>query len=112
MFHVRLLITALQGLRQNLLRSLLATLGVIIGVGAVVAAVSILEGTQPFWIQSAEQLVEFLGSFDPYSPDLFRYTLSGESYDLPRNFGIPEPSTTLLLMTGLVPMAMRRRRAA
>ena len=46
MFHITIALTALNGLRQNLLRSLLATLGVIIGVGAVVAAVSILEGSQ------------------------------------------------------------------
>jgi len=37
---------AWRGLRANLLRSLLATLGVIIGVAAVIAAMSILEGTK------------------------------------------------------------------
>jgi len=46
MFHLRIIMTALRGLKQNLLRSMLATLGVIIGVGAVVSAVSILEGAQ------------------------------------------------------------------
>ncbi len=46
MFHWRIILMALNGLRQNLLRSILATLGVIIGVGAVVSAVSILEGAQ------------------------------------------------------------------
>ncbi len=46
MFHWRLLVMALRGLQQNMLRSMLATLGVIIGVGAVVSAVSILEGAQ------------------------------------------------------------------
>ncbi|MEK6675533.1 MAG: ABC transporter permease, partial [Planctomycetota bacterium] len=46
MFHIRLFLTAIRSLRQNLVRSILATLGVIIGVGAVVAAVSILQGAQ------------------------------------------------------------------
>jgi len=46
MFHVRLAMTALRALHQNLLRSFLATLGVIIGVGAVVAAVTLLESAQ------------------------------------------------------------------
>ncbi len=47
---------ALRGLRSNLLRSLLATLGVIIGVGAVVAAMSILEGTQKDIVERFESL--------------------------------------------------------
>ncbi len=67
MFHVRLVLMALRGLRQNLLRSLLATLGVIIGVGAVVAAVSILEGAQRdildrFESLGADQVLVFNGS--------------------------------------------------
>ncbi|MGB2986815.1 MAG: ABC transporter permease [Phycisphaerae bacterium] len=67
MFHLRLLLTALRGLRQNLLRSMLATLGVIIGVGAVVAAVSILEGAQRdildrFESLGADQVIVFNGS--------------------------------------------------
>ena len=67
MFHVRLALTALRGLRQNLLRSLLATLGVIIGVGAVVAAVSVLEGAQQdilerFESLGADQVIVFNGS--------------------------------------------------
>jgi putative ABC transport system permease protein len=56
MFHWRIILTALRGLRQNLLRSTLATLGVIIGVGAVVAAVSILEGAQRKIIDQVEAL--------------------------------------------------------
>ncbi len=56
MFHLRLLFTALRGLRQNLLRSMLATLGVIIGVGAVVAAVSVLQGAQRDVLQRFEEL--------------------------------------------------------
>ena len=46
MFSFRIMIMAIRSLRQNLMRSILATLGVIIGVGAVVSAVSILEGAQ------------------------------------------------------------------
>jgi putative ABC transport system permease protein len=66
MFHLRLFLTALIGLKQNLLRSMLATLGVIIGVGAVVAAVSILEGAQQdildrFESLGADQIIIFNG---------------------------------------------------
>jgi putative ABC transport system permease protein len=46
MFFLRICIMAWHGLRANLLRSLLATLGVIIGVAAVIAAMSILQGAQ------------------------------------------------------------------
>jgi len=44
MFYVRLIITAMRSLESHFLRSLLATLGVLIGVGSVVASMSILEG--------------------------------------------------------------------
>jgi len=44
MFFLRLVITALRSLDTNFMRSLLATLGVLIGVGSVVACMSILEG--------------------------------------------------------------------
>jgi len=44
MFFLRLAITALRSLDTHFLRSLLATLGVLIGVGSVVACMSILEG--------------------------------------------------------------------
>lgn len=46
MFIFQIMLMAIRGLRANLLRSMLATLGVIIGVGAVISAMSILEGTQ------------------------------------------------------------------
>ena len=46
MFFLRICIMAWRGLRANMLRSLLATLGVIIGVAAVISAMSILEGTR------------------------------------------------------------------
>ncbi len=44
MFYLRLLITSLRSLDSHFLRSLLATLGVLIGVSSVVACMSILEG--------------------------------------------------------------------
>lgn len=56
MFHLRILITAIRGLHQNMLRSMLATLGVVIGVGAVIAAVSILEGAQKDILERFEAL--------------------------------------------------------
>jgi putative ABC transport system permease protein len=66
MFHLQILLMSFRGLRQNLLRSLLATLGVIIGVGAVVSAVSILEGAQRdilnrFESLGADQILIFNG---------------------------------------------------
>lgn len=67
MFHLRIILTALRSLQQNLVRSMLATLGVIIGVGAVVAAVSVLEGAQrdvleKFESLGADQLLVFNGT--------------------------------------------------
>ena len=58
---------ALHGLRQNLVRTMLATLGVIIGVGAVVSAVSILQGAERdilerFESLGADQILVFNGS--------------------------------------------------
>ena len=44
MFFLRIVLMALRSLRIHPLRTLLAMLGVIIGVGAVVAAMAILEG--------------------------------------------------------------------
>jgi len=66
MFHLQILMMAVRGLGQNLLRSLLATLGVIIGVGAVVSAVSILEGAKKdilgrFESMGADQILVFNG---------------------------------------------------
>ncbi len=67
MFHLRIILTALRSLQQNMVRSMLATLGVIIGVGAVVAAVSVLEGAKrdilaQFESLGADQLLIFNGS--------------------------------------------------
>jgi putative ABC transport system permease protein len=44
MFYLRLIWTAIRSLDANFLRSLLATLGVLIGVASVVACMSIMEG--------------------------------------------------------------------
>ena len=67
MFHLRIILMAIRSLRQNLLRSMLATLGVIIGVGAVVSAVSILQGAQRdilerFETLGADQVLVFNGT--------------------------------------------------
>jgi putative ABC transport system permease protein len=56
MFILQVFLMAIRGLRANLLRSLLATLGVIIGVGAVISAMSILEGTQRDIVERFESL--------------------------------------------------------
>jgi len=58
MFFIQIILMSLRGLRANLLRTLLATLGVIIGVGAVISAMSILEGTQ----KDLRERFESLGS--------------------------------------------------
>ncbi len=67
MFFFRIIVMAVRSLKQNLMRSVLATLGVIIGVGAVVSAVSILEGAQRdilerFETLGADQVLVFNGS--------------------------------------------------
>jgi len=56
MFTLQIMLMGLRGLRANLLRSLLATLGVIIGVGAVISAMSILEGAQRDMVERFESL--------------------------------------------------------
>ncbi len=56
MFHLRIAMMAIRGLRQNLLRTMLATLGVVIGVGAVISAVSILEGAEKEILGRVESL--------------------------------------------------------
>lgn len=56
MFHFKIAMMAIRGLKQNLVRTMLATLGVIIGVGAVVSAVSILEGAEKEILGRVESL--------------------------------------------------------
>jgi putative ABC transport system permease protein len=85
--------TSLRGLRQNLLRSLLATLGVIIGVGAVVAAVSILEGAQRdildrFESLGADQVIVFNGSERrSHRATQVQSLLPGDAKDIERESG-------------------------
>ena len=67
MFALRLILASLRGLQTNLMRSLLATLGVIIGVTAVVSAMSILAGAereiaQRFESMGADQIMVVPGS--------------------------------------------------
>ncbi len=56
MFWLRILWMGLRSLQANMLRSLLATLGVIIGVGAVISANAVLEGAKKGFIDSFESL--------------------------------------------------------
>ncbi len=67
MFAFRLILASLRGLQTNLMRSLLATLGVIIGVCAVVSAMSILAGAEReigkrFESMGADQIMIVSGS--------------------------------------------------
>jgi len=56
MFWLRILWMGLRSLQTNMLRSLLATLGVIIGVGAVISANAVLTGAQKGFLDSFEAL--------------------------------------------------------
>ncbi|GIK15507.1 MAG: multidrug ABC transporter substrate-binding protein [Planctomycetota bacterium] len=69
MIFLRIFKMALVSLRANFLRSILATLGVIIGVAAVISAVSVLKGMerdilQRFEALGADQLIVINGSSD------------------------------------------------
>jgi len=66
-FFFRLITTALRSLDANFLRSLLATLGVVIGVAAVISAMSILEGSSQ----------EILGKFQSLGSNVL-YIVPGE----------------------------------
>jgi len=68
MFWMRIVMMAYRGLRANLLRSMLATVGVIIGVSAVVSAMSILEGANR----------DIRGRFESMGADLV-YVMGGSS---------------------------------
>lgn len=56
MFFFRLALTAIRSLETHFLRSLLATVGVLIGVGSVVACMSILEGASRNLMKSFRSL--------------------------------------------------------
>ncbi len=56
MFLLRLILTALRSLDANFLRSVLATIGVVIGVMAVISAMSIMEGSRKEILDKIEVL--------------------------------------------------------
>lgn len=56
MFYLRLALTAFRSLETNFMRSLLATLGVLIGVASVVACMSILEGASNRIVENFKSL--------------------------------------------------------
>ena len=60
-FGLRIVLMSIRSLRANLLRSLLATLGVIIGVGAVISAIAVLEGAREDFKERMASLEGFLG---------------------------------------------------
>ena len=81
MFTLRIFLMAYRGLRANLLRSFLATFGVIIGVSAVVAAMSILEGADRqirgrFESMGADQVYVVSGSSQRQSRHAIKMSLT------------------------------------
>lgn len=56
MFYLRIVVMSLRALRTNLMRTLLATLGVVIGVSAVVSAMSVLSGAERDVMERFESL--------------------------------------------------------
>ena len=50
MFFLRMILAALRNLRANFVRSILAMLGIVIGVGTVIAAVGVIEGVTRDWL--------------------------------------------------------------
>ena len=81
-FYLRLAFTAMRSLDSHFLRSLLATLGVLIGVASVVACMSILEG---FSLQIAE-------SFKSLGSNLL-YVMPGAAYVQGRPVGVAQTLT-------------------
>ncbi|HUU84382.1 MAG TPA: ABC transporter permease [Phycisphaerae bacterium] len=56
MFFLRMLLAALRSLRSNFVRSLLAILGIVIGVGTVIAAVGVIEGVTRDWLTDMQKI--------------------------------------------------------
>ncbi|MFH0980037.1 MAG: ABC transporter permease [Planctomycetota bacterium] len=86
MFFLKICMMALRSLWSNLLRTLLATLGVIIGVSAVVSAMSILEGTnrdilKRFESMGADQIMVFNGSSRRHGRQSMLPSLEAEDVD-------------------------------
>ncbi len=86
MFFLKICLMALRSLGSNLLRTLLATLGVIIGVSAVVSAMSILEGTnrdilKRFESMGADQIMVFNGTTRRHGRSSMLPSLEAEDVD-------------------------------
>ncbi|MFQ5489300.1 MAG: ABC transporter permease [Phycisphaerae bacterium] len=56
MFFLRTLIMAMRSLKANFARSILAILGIVIGVGTVIAAVGVVEGATHEWLSDMEKI--------------------------------------------------------
>lgn len=56
MFFLRMLLAALRNLRANFVRSILAILGIVIGVGTVIAAVGVIEGATRDWLTDMQKV--------------------------------------------------------
>jgi len=56
MFFLRTIWMAIRSLQANYLRTLLAMLGIIIGVGTVIAAVGVIEGATREWMESMQRV--------------------------------------------------------
>ncbi|MHC4611142.1 MAG: ABC transporter permease [Planctomycetota bacterium] len=56
MFLLRMLLAALRNLKANFVRSILAILGIVIGVGTVIAAVGVIEGATRDWLTDMQKV--------------------------------------------------------
>lgn len=56
MFVLRMLLAALRNLKANFVRSILAILGIVIGVGTVIAAVGVIEGATRDWLTDMQKV--------------------------------------------------------
>ena len=56
MFFLRTLVMAMRSLKANLVRSILAIMGIVIGVGTVIAAVGVVEGATHEWLSDMEKI--------------------------------------------------------
>ncbi len=56
MFFLRMLLAALRSLKANFVRSILAILGIVIGVGTVIAAVGVVEGATREWLTDMQKV--------------------------------------------------------
>ncbi|MCP4248326.1 MAG: ABC transporter permease, partial [bacterium] len=56
MFLLRMMLIALRSLRANFIRSILAALGIVIGVGTVIAAVGVIEGATRDWLTDMQKV--------------------------------------------------------